>query len=110
MNVDKLTEQFKSALIDAQSIALGHESGYVEPLHLLQALLNHKEGTTIPLLVQSGIDMAKCQQKLTESLAKMTKVSAGGDINISRELQRLMNLTDQMAQKRGDQFISSHLL
>ncbi len=110
MNVEKLTEQFKRALMDAQSIALGHEHGYVESTHLLQALLNHKEGTTVPLLVQSGIDMAKCQQKLTQLLTKMPKVSSGGDINISRELQRLMNLSDQLAQKRGDQFISSHLL
>ncbi|MEC8882651.1 MAG: ATP-dependent chaperone ClpB [Pseudomonadota bacterium] len=110
MNIEKLTEQFRKALIEAQSIALGHESGFVEPLHLLQALFNHKEGTTIPLLVQSGIDMAKCQQQLTKSLAKLPKVSGGGDVNISRELQRLLNLSDQLAQKRGDQFISSHLL
>lgn len=110
MNIEKLTEQFKTALIEAQSIALGYESGYVESLHLLQALFNHKDGTTIPLLVQSGIDMAKCQQKLTKLLIDLPKVSGSGDINISRELQRLMNVSDRMAQKRGDQFISSHLL
>ena len=108
MNVDKMTEQFKSALVEAQSIALGYESATIEPYHMLQALLNQKEGTTIPLLVQAGVDMAKCQQKLTKSLADLPKVTNSGDINLSREMQRLMNRSDQLAQKRGDQFIASH--
>ena len=108
MNVDKMTEQFKSALVEAQSIALGYESATIEPYHMLQALLNQKEGTTIPLLVQAGVDMAKCQQKLTKSLADLPKVTNSGDVNLSREMQRLMNRSDQLAQKRGDQFIASH--
>ncbi|HAV93913.1 MAG TPA: ATP-dependent chaperone ClpB [Proteobacteria bacterium] len=108
MNVDKMTEQFKSALVEAQSIALGYESATIEPYHMLQALLNQREGTTIPLLVQAGVDMAKCQQKLTKSLADLPKVTNSGDINLSREMQRLMNRSDQLAQKRGDQFIASH--
>ena len=108
MNVDKMTEQFKAAWVEAQSIALGYESATIEPYHMLQALLNQKEGTTIPLLVQAGVDMAKCQQKLTKSLADLPKVTNSGDINLSREMQRLMNRSDQLAQKRGDQFIASH--
>jgi ATP-dependent Clp protease ATP-binding subunit ClpB len=110
MNIEKMTEQFKSALVEAQSIALGYESATIEPLHLLQALFNQEDGTTIPLLVQSGIDMAKCQQKLRTRLADLPKVSNSGDINLSREMQRLMNRADQLAQKRGDQFIASHSL
>ena len=108
MNIEKMTEQFKSALVEAQSIALGYESATIEPLHLLQALFNQEDGTTIPLLVQSGIDMAKCQQKLRTRLADLPKVTNSGDINLSREMQRLMNRADQLAQKRGDQFIASH--
>lgn len=110
MNIEKMTEQFKLALVEAQSIALGYESATIEPLHLLQALFNQEDGTTIPLLVQSGIDMAKCQQKLRTRLADLPKVSNSGDINLSREMQRLMNRADQLAQKRGDQFIASHSL
>lgn len=111
MTIEKLTEQFKAALMEAQSIALGADNATVESSHLLQALLQNREGTTVPLLVQAGADMARLQQKLRQKLEQLAKTStAHGDIHMSRELQRLLNVSDQLAQKRGDQFISSHLL
>ena len=110
MNIDKLTVQFRNALIESQSIALGHDHSAVEPLHLLQALLNQKNGLTIPLLSQSGVDMAQLQQNLTRLLQTMPKsFTQDGDISVSRALQKLMNVADQLAQKRGDQYIGSDL-
>ena len=110
MNIEKLTAQFRHALMESQSIALGYDHTSVEPLHLLQALLNQKRGMTVSLLSQSGADMVSLQQNLTRLLQSMPKtVVSDGDISVSRALQKLLNLSDKMAQKRGDAYIASDL-
>ena len=110
MNIDKLTTQFRHALMESQSIALGHNHVSIEPFHVLQALLNQKSSLTLPLLSQSGVDLPALQQKLTQGLESLPKTyQQEGDIAVSRSLQKLFNLTDQMAQKRGDQYIASDL-
>ncbi|MEC8064213.1 MAG: ATP-dependent chaperone ClpB [Pseudomonadota bacterium] len=110
MNIEKLTAQFRHALMESQSIALGYDHSSVEPLHLLQALLNQKRGMTVSLLSQSGADMVSLQQNLTRLLQSMPKtVVSDGDISVSRALQKLLNLSDKMAQKRGDAYIASDL-
>ena len=110
MNIDKLTAQFRHALLESQSIALGYDHASVEPVHVLQALLNQKGGSTVPLLSQAGVDIAKLNPSLLRVLESMPKIqSHDGDIAVSRALQKLINVCDQLAQKRGDAYIASDL-
>ena len=110
MRMDKLTSKFQSALADAQSLALGKDHQFIEPVHLMLALLDQEGGSIKPLLSQIGVNVPTLRSELTQELARLATVSgAGGDIQISNGLGRLLNLTDKLAQKRGDQFISSEL-
>jgi len=110
MRFDKLTTKFQQALADAQSLALGNDSGFIEPQHLLAALLAQDDGGTTSLLARAGVAVPKLQAALKQSIARLPKVEGqGGEITISRELNNLLNLTDKEAGKRGDQFISSEL-
>jgi ATP-dependent Clp protease ATP-binding subunit ClpB len=110
MRIDKLTTKFQQALADAQSQALAHENGFIEPQHLLLALLNQDDGGTASLLQRAGVNVAPLKKALEESIARLAKVEGtGGEISVSRELNNLLNLTDKEAAKRGDQFISSEL-
>ncbi len=111
MRMDKLTTKFQEALAEAQSFAVGHGNQMLEPAHVLQALLNQEGGTITPLLVQAGINIAVVKTKLTQLLANLPQVQGGqvGDLHISNNLARLLNLTDKLAQERHDQFISTEL-
>jgi len=110
MRMDKLTSKFQSALADAQSLALGKDHQFIEPAHLMIALLDQEGGSIKPLLAQMGFNTQLLRTTLTQELARIATVSgSGGDVQISNELTRLLNLTDKLAQKRHDQFISSEL-
>jgi ATP-dependent Clp protease ATP-binding subunit ClpB len=110
MRMDKLTSRFQQALADAQSLALGRDHQFLEPAHVLLALLDSQGGTVRPLLLKAGADINKLRSELGAVLDRLPKVEgAPGDIHISNELNRILNVTDKLAQQRGDQFISSEL-
>ena len=110
MRFDKLTTKFQQALADAQSLALGHDNGFIEPQHLLAALLAQEDGGTTSLLARAGVQLPKLQSALKASIERLPKVEGqGGEITVSRDLNNLLNLTDKEATKRGDQFIASEL-
>ncbi|MGA2399367.1 MAG: ATP-dependent chaperone ClpB [Steroidobacteraceae bacterium] len=110
MRMDKLTTKFQAALADAQSLALGRDNQYIEPVHLMSALLDQEGGTARPLLEKAGANVPKLRSELASALDRLPTVQgAGGDVVISNDLNKLLNLTDKLAQKRGDQFISSEL-
>mgnify|MGYP006268364713 CR=1 FL=1 len=108
--MDKLTTKFQSALADAQSLALGSDQQFVEPVHVMLSLMTQEGGSVRPLLVQAGLDVAAFKAKLDQMLARLPKVEGtGGDLQVSSALLRILNLTDKLAQKRADQFVSSEL-
>ncbi len=110
MRMDKLTSKFQTALADAQSLALGRDHNYIEPVHVLTALLDQEGGTVHHLLGQSGVKVNLLRSQLAEMMDRLPTVEgAGGDVHISNDLNRLLNLTDKLAQKRNDQYISSEL-
>ena len=110
MRFDKLTTKFQQALADAQSMALANDNGFIEPQHLLSALLAQEDGGTASLLARAGVALPRLKTALTQSIARLPKVEGqGGEITLSRDLNRLLNLTDKEAVKRGDQFIASEL-
>src|SRR5258705_2398609 len=110
MRIDKLTTKFQQALADAQSLALAHDNGFIEPQHLLLALLDQDDGGTASLLQRSGVNVQPLRKALQDSIERMPKVEGtGGEINISRDLNNLLNLTDKEATKRGDQLNASEL-
>ena len=110
MRFDKLTTKFQQAFADAQSLALGNDNGFIEPQHLLAALLAQEDGGTTSLLARAGVAVPRLQTALKASIERLPKVEGqGGEINVSRDLNNLLNLTDKEATKRGDQFIASEL-
>ena len=110
MRMDKLTSKFQTALADAQSLALGKDHQFIEPVHLMIALLDQEGGSIKPLLAQIGVNTQLLRTELVKELGRIATVSgSGGDVQISNELSRLLNLTDKLAQKRNDKFISSEL-
>ncbi len=110
MRMDKLTSKFQLALAEAQSLALGRDHNYIEPVHVLIALLDQEGGSVRHLLTQSGVNVNLLRSQLGEQLDRMPTVQgAGGDVHISNDLNRLLNLTDKLAQQRKDQYISSEL-
>ncbi|WP_421849033.1 ATP-dependent chaperone ClpB [Marinomonas sp.] len=111
MRIDRLTSKLQLALSDAQSVALGQDHSYIEPLHLMMALLDQQGGSTRPILQQAGIPVAKFRESLNELLTRLPKVNGhDGNVQMSPELGRLLNLADKEAQKRKDQYISSELV
>jgi ATP-dependent Clp protease ATP-binding subunit ClpB len=110
MRFDKLTTKFQQALADAQSTAVGQDHQFIEPMHLLSALLSQEDGTSASLLSRAGVNVLKLREAAKQAISRMSKVEGhGGEVQISRELNNLLNLTDREAQKRGDQFIASEL-
>jgi ATP-dependent Clp protease ATP-binding subunit ClpB len=110
MRFDKLTTKFQQALADAQSLAIGNDNGFIEPQHLLAALLAQEDGATASLLARAGVQVPRLQQALRDAINRLPKVEGtGGEINVSRDLNNLLNLTDKEAQKKGDQFIASEM-
>ncbi|MEN9756522.1 MAG: ATP-dependent chaperone ClpB [Pseudomonadota bacterium] len=110
MRTDKLTSKFHEAIADAQSLALGKDHQFIEPAHLLLALVDQESGSIKPLLAQSGINVPSLRVELLAVVNRLASVSGtGGDVRVSSELDRLLNITDKLAQKRNDTFISSEL-
>ncbi len=110
MRFDKLTTKFQQALAEAQSLALGADHGFIEPQHLLLALLAQEDGGTASLLSRAGVAVPRLQGALKASIARLPSVEGtAGEISVSRDLNNLLNLTDKEAGKRGDQFIASEL-
>jgi ATP-dependent Clp protease ATP-binding subunit ClpB len=110
MRFDKLTTPFQSAIQEAQSLALGNDNPYIEPVHLLAALINQEGGSARPILQKAGVRLPSLVAALQAAMNRLTKVEGtGGEITISRDLDKLLNLTDKEASKRGDQFIASEL-
>jgi len=110
MRMDKLTTKFQQALAEAQSLALGRDHQFIEPVHLMTALLDQEGGTTRSLLAKSDVNVNALRTKLSQMLDRLPTVEgAGGEVHVSNNLSTLLNLTDKYAQKRGDQYISSEL-
>ena len=110
MRMDKLTSKFQMALADAQSLALGRDNGFIEPEHLMKALLDQQGGSCRPLLSKAGVNLSQLRTLIDQALERLPKVSGtGGDIHLSNALTRLLNLTDKLSQQRNDQYISSEL-
>ncbi len=110
MRTDKLTAKLQAALGEAQSLALGRDHQFIEPIHVMVALIDQEGGSVKPLLSQSGVNVANLRNALGEALDRFPKVEGtGGDVQISNELSRLLNLTDKLSQKRGDQYIASEI-
>ena len=110
MRMDKLTSKFQLALQDAQSLALGRDHQFIEPAHLLIAMLDQDGSGVRPVLAQAGVNVNGVRTGLDKILDRLAKVEGGsGQLHVSNELGRLLNLTDKAAQKRDDQYISSEL-
>jgi ATP-dependent Clp protease ATP-binding subunit ClpB len=108
--MDKLTSKFQLALADAQSLAAGMDHQLIEPAHVMVALLDQEGGASRHLLSKAGVRVDQLRSKLGERLESLPHVSgAEGEINLSNDLIKILNLTDKLAQKRGDQYVASEL-
>jgi ATP-dependent Clp protease ATP-binding subunit ClpB len=108
--MDKLTTRFQSALQDAQSLAVGKDNQFIEPAHVFAALLDQQDGTTRPLLVKAGANVAKLRKDLDGAIERLPQVTGtGGDVQGSQDLGRLLNVTDKLAQQRKDDYIPTEL-
>ncbi|GGY31107.1 ATP-dependent chaperone ClpB [Pseudoduganella albidiflava] len=111
MRQDKLTTKLQEALADAQSLAVGSDNPYIEPVHLLTALLNQDDSSTRSLLQRAGVNVGGLAAALKGAIERLPKVSGtGGNVQVSREFVNMLNLADREAQKRGDQFVSSEMV
>ncbi|MFS1862300.1 ATP-dependent chaperone ClpB [Vibrio lentus] len=110
MRLDRFTSKFQIAISDAQSLALGRDHQYIEPVHLMVSLLNQDGSAIRPLLTMLNIDVVQLRSKLSEILDRVPKVSGiGGDVQLSNAMGTLFNLCDKVAQKRQDSYISSEV-
>lgn len=108
MRIDKLTTKFQEALADAQSLALAHDHAYIEPQHLLLAMLEQTDGATLALLTRAGVRATELREAVRVALKNFPQVT-GGDVQVSRDLNNLLNQSEKLALKRGDEFIASEL-
>jgi ATP-dependent Clp protease ATP-binding subunit ClpB len=110
MRSDKLTSKFQLALADAQSLAVGQDHQFIEPAHLMVALLDQEGGSVRSLLTKAGVNANVLRSQLGEALDRLPSVEgSAGDVHISNDLTKMLNVTDKLAQQRGDQYISSEL-
>ncbi len=110
MRTDRLTTQFQLALADAQSLAVGQDHQFMEPVHVLLALLDQDSGSTRPLLLQAGVQLDSMQAALRQQLQSLPKVQgSAGEVHVSSGLNRLLNQTDKIAQQWQDQYVASEL-
>jgi ATP-dependent Clp protease ATP-binding subunit ClpB len=110
MRSDKLTSKFQMALADAQSIAVGQDNQFIEPAHVMVALLDQQGGTVRGLLTKAGANANLLRSQLGDAIDRLPKVEgAGGELHIGTDLSKLLNITDKLAQEREDQYISSEL-
>src|SRR3989338_2927834 len=111
MRMDQMTSKLQAALADAQSLAVGHDNNFIEPVHLVAALLDQKGGSVRTLLSQTGFNIDDLRSRLQQLIDKLPKVEGNaGDVALSNELGRLMNQADKLAQKNGDKFVSSEAI
>ncbi len=110
MRFDKFTTKLQQALSDAQSLAVGSDNQFIEPQHLLLALLNDADSGAGSLLARAGGNVNALKVALSDAVSRLPRVEGhGGEVQVGRELSNLLNLTDKEAQKRGDQFIASEM-
>lgn len=111
MRLDKLTTKLQEALADAQSIAVGHDNQYIEPTHLLIALLNQDDGSTSSLLQRAGVNVTQLKTALQGAVDRIPQVTGnGGEVQVGRDLMSLLNIADKESQKHGDQFVASEMI
>ncbi|MGL4207328.1 MAG: ATP-dependent chaperone ClpB [Aeromonadaceae bacterium] len=110
MRLDRLTSKFQVAISDAQSLALGRDHQFIEPVHLMLALLDQQGGSIRPLLTLAGVDVSGLRNRLSKELDRLPKVSGvDGDVQLSPQLGRVLNMCDKLSQQRQDKFISSEM-
>ncbi len=111
MRMDKFTSLFQMALADAQSLAVGNDNQFIEPVHVMQALLKQEQGSVYPLLSQAKVNLPLLLDELNKSIERLPKVegATAGEVHISGDLSRLLNICDKLSQKNKDQYISSEL-
>ena len=110
MRMDKLTTKFYNALMDAQSLAIGADNNMIEPVHLMKALINQEGSSVRHLLTKAGVSVSQFLVRLDQALDNLPKIaSTTGEVHLSNDLNKILNITDKLAQQRKDQFISSEL-
>ena len=110
MRLDKLTSKFQMALADAQSLAVGQDHQFIEPVHVMVALLDQQGGAVRGLLTKSGVKVNLLRSQLGDAVDRLPKVEGtGGEVHVGNDLNKLFNITDKLAQQREDQYISSEL-
>ena len=110
MRMDKLTTQFQQALADAQSLAVGRDHQFIEPAHVMAALLEQQGGSVVGILTKAGVNLNLLRSQLGDALDRIPSVEGTpGEVHIGNELSKLLNVTDKLAQERGDAYISSEL-
>ncbi|WP_339050572.1 ATP-dependent chaperone ClpB [Rickettsiella endosymbiont of Xylota segnis] len=111
MSLNKLTSQFQNALAESQSLAIGQDNAFIEPIHLMSALLQQENGTVKPLLSKANVNLNQLTKDLDEAIARLPKVQTAtpGEIYPSKDLVRLLNVCDKLAQQRNDEYLSSEL-
>lgn len=111
MRIDRLTSKLQLALSDAQSIAVGRDHNFIEPVHLLSAMVEDNSGSIKPLLAQAGVNVGQLRDEITAQIIRLPQVqNHDGDVHMSNELARVLNVSDKLAQKKGDQYISSEIV
>src|SRR3990167_6339056 len=110
MRMDKFTTLFQTALADAQSLAVGRDHQYIEPVHVMKTLFEQEHGTVAPLLQQSNVNMPLLIDELEQAIRALPQVEGTpGEVHVSRELAQVLALMDKYAQNNKDQYISSEL-
>src|SRR5690606_31217254 len=111
MRIDKFTSRLQMALADAQSLAVGKDHNFIEPVHLLQAMLDQRDASAATLLQQARADVARLRNELAKAIDRLAVVKGNaGDVHLSNDLARLFNIADKLAQQRKDQYISSEVV
>jgi ATP-dependent Clp protease ATP-binding subunit ClpB len=110
MRMDKFTSKFQVALGDAQSLAIGRDNQFIEPIHVMKALLDQAGGATHHLLMQAGMNASVLRAKLDQAMESLPQVQGvEGEVHLSNDLSKLLNIMDKLAQQRKDAFIASEL-
>ena len=110
MRLDRFTSKFQLAISDAQSLALGRDHQYIEPVHLMTAMLNQQGGSVRPLLDQANINVNALRSALSQAIERLPRIEGiGGDVQLSKDSGILLNLCDKIAQQRKDEYITSEI-